>query len=55
MASTCLCHDDITVHTLVDPGVPLDAHQAVLLGVVDPVPRPSRPDEPLQLVGLDPY
>ena len=52
---TCLCYDDITVHSLVDLGFPLDSHQAVLLGVVDPVTCPSSPDEALQLVGLDPH
>ena len=33
----------------------LPTHQTVLLPVVDPVPRASRPDDALELVGLHPY
>lgn len=48
----CLSHDHVAVHIAVDVGVALDPHQAVLLGVIQPVPRAPRADQPLQLVHL---
>lgn len=42
-------------HPPVDCWPALVAHQAVLLAVVEPMPRPACDDEAPQAVGLDPY
>ena len=44
----------IAVHVLVTFRVPLDSDQAVLLGMVEPVPGAAGPDDALELVCLDP-
>ena len=49
-----LGYDDVAIQSPVQGQVSLHAHQAVLLPVVEPVAGPPCPDDPLQLVGLDP-
>lgn len=45
---------DIAVHVPVYFGVALHPYQTMLLGVVQPVTGPTRPNNSLELVGLDP-
>jgi hypothetical protein len=49
-----LADDDVAVEAGVDEGLPLDADEAVLLGVVEPVAGLAGDDQPVDLVGLDP-
>lgn len=51
----CLGDQHVAIHVAVDGRVPLDAHQAVLLGVVQPVAGAPGADQALQLVGLHPH
>lgn len=50
-----LAYNNVAVQTGIDAWVSLDSDKAVLFGVVEPVASLTCDDQPVDLVGLDPY
>lgn len=47
-------NDDIAVQSTINLWVAFTPHQTMLFAVIQPMARPARPDDSLQLIGLDP-
>mmetsp|Transcript_38175 Transcript_38175/g.61807 ORF Transcript_38175/g.61807 Transcript_38175/m.61807 type:complete len:266 (+) Transcript_38175:703-1500(+) len=50
-----LGNNDVAINVAIDVWIALDANEAVLLGMIDPVTRAACSDDALQLIGLHPH